>query len=169
VFGNGAVNPPNIRNNIATACATVTPEGVCGPQCANPLSQNQDIGLGNGNMMNTGNNNFCPLIQDILRRNGSPESFKVTVPVLRTGQTGTCNPSFSGTGQVAGFAELTIFGARCSNGGVEVRAPNPSPAMACNPPSGKYLLATLDCHTRINSPAGGGPFWGITGRPRLVQ
>ena len=169
-FGDDPVSPPNIRRAVAAACSTISSDGRCGPDCTNPLSQNASINLGNGNMMNTGPNNFCPLIQDILQRNGAPEPFRVTVPVIRTDPNATgCNPSFSGTGQVAGFAELTIFGASCGNNDTPVIAENPTPSLPCSPPSGNYLLATLQCGTRINAPAGDGAFWGVAGRPRLVE
>ena len=88
---------------------------------------------------------------------------------MKSGKEAPCNPKFSGEVDVAGYAQLTIFGARCGNGAnaPEVKVSN-RPNTECSPPSGKYVLADLDCNGRINAPGGGG-FFGLQARPRLVR
>lgn len=172
-----SVNGNGIFEAIASACTTgsdyapaVGSDGMCKSTCDNQPNLSTKIPVNNGNFMNTGGpKNFCELIQKILQRNGTAEAFTVSVPVMKTGKATPCNPQFSGEVDVAGFAQLTIFGARCGNAS---NAPEVKVADRvtgdCNPPSGKYLLADLHCNGRVNAPGGGG-FFGLQARPRLVK
>lgn len=171
VFNNGPINGNTTADAVRAACATIDANGVCGPDCANRSSMDDPLSTNNGNFMNNSPNAVCNTISNILTRNGTPEAFTVTVPVMRTGPMQPCNPQFRARpdAQVAGFAQMTVFGIRCGNSTAPVIAPNNPNTPTTLPPSQSYILASLECRTRINAPAGGGSFWGLTGRPRLVQ
>jgi hypothetical protein len=151
-------------------------DGACDGQCVG-ADTGEPIQVGNGNGMNTGKNNFCPVIQRILQRGvpgGPAQPFSVKVPVIRTGMSGdACAPQFSGAPIVAGYATLVIYGARCSNGGQEVRVADLPSDCASRPdwppPSGKYIIAALRCDLASTSIAGGGFFGTDALRVRLVQ
>jgi hypothetical protein len=138
----------------------------CTGQCNSWSTADGDLSLFNGNSMNK--NNYCGLIQDILNRDGSgvAKSFKVRVPVIES-TAGTCDASqFSSHRPVAGFATVEIMGADCGHGPVIV----PNPDESCQPPpSGKFILARLDCDLDSSDIAGGGFFGTEAPHIRLVQ
>lgn len=172
----GPVSGPIIRNIIIAACydetgaVAVDPvTGECTGTCSHVMSGDA-IRVQNGNLMNTGGNNFCPIIQDLLRRGvpgGPAYPLTVRVPVLLTPPGASCeNTQFSGTHQVAGFAAFDLLGAKCGNNdpGVFVGS---SP---CAPPSsGKYIVGALRCDLESPDPPGGGWFGIRSVHPRLVE
>ncbi|MCC6751847.1 MAG: hypothetical protein IT371_29610 [Deltaproteobacteria bacterium] len=172
----GQVGGPAINGLIRAGCYDANGNVSIDPvtrECTggcNRYMAGQSIQVGNGNGMNTGNNNFCPTIQDILRRGNPsnvPQPFNVRVPVLQS--TGAC-PSFqyAGTHVIAGWAVLEIYGARCSNSGPFVVAPGAGGGCVA-PPSGKFIVGKLRCDLTSTGPAGGGFFGLDSTRIRLVR
>jgi Flp pilus assembly protein TadG len=175
-FDEGSVGAPTIRDLIVSACydgsggVAVDPvTGECAGGCVSTDS-GDEIKVNNGNLMNKGTNNFCPVIQDILLRGdptGTPQPFVVKVPVLES-TSGTCDASqFSGYKTISGYATMEIFGAKCGSVDPGVFAP----ASPCPPPpsSDKYLVAALRCDLSSEE-IGGGGFFGIDAlRVRLVR
>lgn len=175
-FDEGSVGGPTITDLIGGACldaagnVAIDPvTGECQGAC-NQVYAGTDIKVQNGNLLNQGLQNFCPLIQTLLRRGvpgGVPQPFTVRVPVLASPVGGTCDGTqFSSWHQVAGFAAFDILGAKCGNAdpGVFVSG---SP---CAPPSsGKYVVGSLRCDLESVDPPGGG-WYGIRSlHPRLVE
>jgi hypothetical protein len=176
-FDTGAVGVPKITALVRAACyvdgeVAIDPAtGRCAGQCLGSEA-GQDVQVSNGNNMSTGKQNFCPVIQDILRRGvagGPAQSFVVYVPVLAS-TSGTCDAEqFSGTKPLAGYAAMEIYGAKCGQNDEPVIAAG-STSCPAPPPSGKYVLAALRCDlTSVGGPAGGG-FFGLEAvHVRLVR
>ncbi|MFH1130744.1 MAG: pilus assembly protein TadG-related protein [Pseudomonadota bacterium] len=179
----GQVSGPEIARLIKNMCydaggnVAVDPStGECVGEisCENLADVGDSIQVQNGNLLNTGANNFCPVIKRILLRgddpNATPQPFVVKVPVLES-VTQNCDGSqFSGTHNIAGYAAMVIYGAKCGNNDAGVYVPQ---APACNsgswpPPSGKWIVAALSCDLGSTQPAGGG-FFGMDARLRLVK
>ena len=175
-FDAGSIGGPKIAALIRSACFsgnTVNVDPVtheCRGTC-NDVYAGDQIKVQNGNLMSQGNNNFCPVIQTILRRgiaNGTPQPFVVRVPVLQSTPGSTCDASqFSSFHTVAGFAAFEIFGAKCSNSDPGVFVPM---APCAPPPSGKYIVGGLRCDLEsIEGVAGGGWFGLRAVHIRLVE
>lgn len=175
-FDANSVGGPTIKALIEDACidsdgtVNIDPAtGECGGAC-NRVDVTQEIKVQNGNLMNQGNNNFCPTIQTILTRGilgGPAQPFTVRVPVLRS-SSDTCDAAqFSSFKDIAGFAAMEIYGAKCGNGDPGVF----SPASPCpEPPSGKYIVAALRCDLDSVNGVAGGDFFGVDAlHVRLVE
>jgi len=176
-FDDGSVGGPTITAIITAACfdaagnVAVDPAtGECTGACAEVVA-GEDIKVQNGNLMNQGASNFCPVIQQILTRGvpGGPAlPFTVRVPVLRSTPGSACDAQqFSSFHEVAGFAAFDILGARCGNAdpGVFVST-SPCPA----PSSGKYIVGALRCDLESIEGVAGGGYFGIESRHvRLVE
>jgi Flp pilus assembly protein TadG len=176
-FESGSIGGPAITALISAACfdeagnVLVDPAtGECTGACAEVVA-GQEIKVQNGNLMNQGSANFCPVIQRILTRGvpgGPVVPFVVRVPVLRSEAGGACSAEqFSSYHEVAGFAAFEIQGARCGNsdpGVIAATSPCPPPA------SGKYIVGSLRCDLEsVEEVAEGGDF-GIRSRHvRLVE
>jgi hypothetical protein len=166
-FDQGAIGGPAIADIIEAACFAsdgsvlvdpVTRE--CTGMCVTTTA-GDEIKVQNGNLMNNGASNFCPLIQQILTRgvDGGPAyPFVVRVPVLESSSS-TCDAAqFSSYKTVAGYAALEIFGAKCSNPDPGVMAP----ASPCTPPSsGKHIVAALRCDLESDDGVAGGGYFGV--------
>lgn len=175
-FDSGSVGGPTITALIESACfdaagnVLVDPTtGECAGTCTEVIA-GQDIKVQNGNLMNQGGGNFCPVIQQILTRGipgGPAMPFVVRAPVLQSTPGSTCDAAqFSSFKTVAGFAAFEIYGAKCGNADPGVFAPaSPCPP----PPSGKYIVGALRCD--LESAVGaGGSYFGIRSRHiRLVE
>lgn len=175
-FDQGSVGGPTITGLIEAGCfdaggnVLIDPAtGECAGTC-NEIQAGTEIKVQNGNLMNQGTSNFCPLIQEILTRGvpgGPAQPFIVRVPVLESTPGADCDASqFSSFKNIAGFAALEIFGAKCGNGDPGVFAPSsPCP----EPASGKYIVAALRCD--LDSVEGaGGDFFGIDAKHiRIVE
>lgn len=175
-FDLGSVGGPTIAALIESACfdaagnVAVDPTtGECTGVCTE-IAAGQEIKVQNGNLMNQGSANFCPLIQTILTRGvagGAAQPFVVRVPVLES-TSGTCDAEqFSSYQRIAGFAAFEILGARCSN-------PDPGVMVAgaaCTPPaSGKFIVGELRCGLESFEGVAGGEYFGIRSRHiRLVE
>jgi Flp pilus assembly protein TadG len=174
-FDDGAVSGPAIKDLIEAACyssgsVAIDPTtGECRGEC-NKTSAGQQVKVQNGNLMNQGGNNFCPVIQDILTRGvagGPAQPFTVRVPVLQS-TSGTCDASqFSSFKTIAGYATLEIYGAKCA-------APDPgvfAPSSPCTPPpSDKYIVAALRCDLESEQGVASGTSFGLEAkRVRLVR
>lgn len=175
-FDTGSVGGPAIADLVKAACfasddtVLVDPETrECTGACVRTEASNE-VKINNGNLMNQGQNNFCPLIQEILTRGvdgGTAYPFVVRVPVMQSTE-GTCDATqFSGTKQVAGYAAMEIFGAKCGNADPGVIAPS----APCPPPSsGKYIVAALRCDLDSEDGVAGGAYFGVDAvHVRLVQ
>lgn len=177
-----------IRDAVANACGDQSSGIQVDPttnECAGTCGNNSaaaatEVPVNNGNLLNTSPNGICELIQAILTRNGAPEYFTVTAPVVETGMApSNCGKAgLQSSMEVAGYTKLDIFGARCGNADAEVRATLPSSSFSptCTPPSGKYILVSLHrdpstglCEDEPVGVAGGGGFYGTSARPRLVH
>lgn len=167
-FDSGSVGGPTITGLIEAACFDAGGEVLIDPttgECAgtcNDVEVGTEIKVQNGNLMNQGQQNFCPLIQEILTRGvpgGPARSFVVRVPVLESTDGSTCDASqFSSFKSIAGFAALEIFGAKCGNADPGVFAP----ASPCaEPSSGKYIVAALRCDLDSVEGVAGGGYFGI--------
>jgi Flp pilus assembly protein TadG len=180
--------------NVAVDATT----GECIGACTNVPTSGTDINVNGGNLLNTGANSFCELMQEVLERNGAGTAtpFSITAPVVETNVTGGACTAAGLNGQMTinGFTRIDIFGARCSNSDTPVIGtppysstypncvpPNsassdgPRGGPSASPPSNKYVLASLhrtasgQCDdTRVSLPGGSG-FFGTVARPRLVQ
>ena len=175
-FDTGSVGGPKIADLITDACFDASGHVWIDPQtgeCLGPCNRvitGDEIKVQNGNLLNTGKNNFCPIIQTLLRRgvkNGPAYPLTVRVPVLLTPPGFACSGcQFSSLHEVAGFAAFDITGAKCGNNdpGVFVAG---SP---CTPPSsGKYIVGSLRCDLDSVDPPGGGWFGIRSIHPRLVE
>jgi hypothetical protein len=175
-FDDGSVSGPVIADLITDACFDASGEvwidpvtGECQGEC-NRVFTGSEVKVQNGNLMNTGKQNFCSIVQTLLRRgvpNGPAYPLTVRVPVLETPPGFTCDGcQFSSFHTVAGFAAFDITGAKCGNNdpGVFVAgSPCPPPA------SGKYIVGSLRCDLESIDPPGGG-WYGIRSlHPRLVE
>jgi Flp pilus assembly protein TadG len=171
--GNGG---PVIADLVREACTddsgNVAIDEATG-QCMGTCRRNtvgEVVQVNNGNLMSKGQNNFCPVIQDLLRRgdkNGPARPFVVRVPVLQS-TPGTCDASqFSGFKTIAGYATMEIYGAKCAHSDPGVFAP----AAPCQPPpSDKYIVAALRCDQQSTAGQSGGGYFGFDARHvRLVQ
>lgn len=175
-FDSGSVGGPTITGLIESACMNADGSVAIDPstrECTGVCVQSQagdEVKVNNGNMMNSGNANFCPLIQLLLTRGiegGTPQPFVVRVPVLES-TSGTCDAAqFSSYKSIAGYAAMEIYGAKCGNADPGVIATS-SP---CTPPSsGKYVVAALRCDLEsVEGPAGGGYFGVDAVHVRLVR
>lgn len=175
-FDDGSVSGPTITELIRAACfdrnghVAVDPvTGECQGACEE-AELDQEIKVQNGNLLNQGKNNFCPVLQTILTRgikNGPARAFTVRVPVLASTPGSSCDASrFSSYHTIAGFAAFDILGARCGNADPGVFVAGAS----CTPPaSGKYVIGALRCDLVSEDPAGGGWFGIRTLHPRLVE
>ena len=174
-FDEGSVGGPRIAALITDACFAEDGSVLVDPvthECTGRCIRSElddEIKANNGNLLNTGNNGFCRVIQRILTRGvaGGPAiPFVVRVPVLRsTGD--TCDASqFSSYHEVAGYAAMEIFGAKCGNSDPGVIAASPP---CPPPPSGKFVVAALRCDLEPEGVAGGG-YYGVDARQvRLVR
>jgi hypothetical protein len=182
----GSIGGPQIFDAVSDACTdgkgnilVDAATGECQGTCSNSPTVDEGIKVQGGNLLNKGANSFCELIQDILNRDGAPKPFTVTAPVVATGlSAGDCtSANLNNTLDVAGYATLDVFGARCGNGDDPVVAtlPNVSVDPNCDVPSGKFVLISLHrdengkCESKPSDVAGGGGFYGTDARPRLVQ
>lgn len=182
----GGVDGPGIASLIRQMCyvnpddqdsaIAIDADGECTGGCSDAAA-GDEVQVGNGNGMNTSKQNFCPTIQRLLTRgvDGGPAApFTVRVPVMDSGLSAAdCNPGFSSTQAIDGFATLVFYGARCSNKDTEVRVS--TLPMECSvkpnwpPPSGKYIIAALECDLASNQFAGGGFYGTDARRVRLVE
>lgn len=150
--------------NVAVDPSTNECTGAC-----NLARVEDEIKVQNGNLMNKGKKNFCPVLQDILRRGSktaAPKPFVVRVPVLQSTDD-ACNASqFSSFKTIEGFATMEILGVKCGK-------PDPGvfvPGTPCTPPnSDKYVMAKLRCDLSSDRGAGGGYFGTSAKRMRLVR
>lgn len=173
-FDEGSVGVPVIHDLIEEACyvggaVAIDPStGTCAGVCRR-VNAGTEIKVNNGNMMNQGNSNFCPLLQDILLRgdpDNEPQPFSVRVPVLQS-SAGTCDAAqFSSYKTIAGYATLDILGAKCGNHDPGVIVPS---APCATPPSDKYVVAVLRCDLESSNVSGCGYFGIDTNRVRLVE
>lgn len=172
----GAVSGPTIRTAVTNACyaggaVVIGPDGACAGSCAGGVTVGQTIPLNSGNLMNAGNNNFCPLIEDLLRRgvpNGPASPFSVDVAVI----SGT---TFNGSQNVVGLSRLTVWGVRCTNARPAVQSPGTPPPSCPAASANKYLIVSLrrnadgTCDMSSRNTPGTGAYYGTYGRPVLVQ
>jgi hypothetical protein len=165
-FGEGNVGTGTVAGLVESACAEVDPvTNECIGQCLETAAGDEVKGQ-HGNFMNQGGGP-CPVIQDILTRNGAPESFLVRIPVFESTASTCEDQNFSGHLNVEGYATLEIYGAQCGN--------NDDPVIVqgiadCpQPPSGKFIVARLRCDLESEEPPGGGFFGTDSRRSRLVQ
>jgi Flp pilus assembly protein TadG len=166
-FGEGNVGQGTIANLIGMACADVDPDThECIGECVSAAAGDSVKGQ-HGNFLNQGTGP-CPLIQDLLMRDGTPRPIVVRVPVFESTATVCSDQNFSGHLNITGFAALEIYGASCgSNDDDAVLVPDID---SCPPPpSGKYITARLRCDMESEGPPGGGFFGLDTRRSRLVQ
>jgi hypothetical protein len=172
-FSTDAVNPGTIASLIESACyvnGTVSIDPTtqeCLGTCTTS-GEGDEIRVTNGNNMNTGEGNFCGVIQDILRRGvdgATPQPFVVRIPVLDSGD--SCDgTTFSGLFPVAGYATMEIQGAKCGNADPGVFAAGAS----CTPPaSEKYVVAALRCDLESDNVVGGSYFGTQAVHIRLVD
>lgn len=177
-FDGNSVGGPAITDLIKQACydsagnvAIDSSTGECTGGC-NKVDVGTDIKTQNGNLLSTGENNFCTVIQDILLRGQPPgstaTSFVVKVPVLESTDNSCDASQFSSYKTIAGWATMEIYGAKCGKGDKTGGVFAPS-APCSAPPSDKYIVAALRCDLDSKQVAGGG-FFGLQSlRPRLAD
>lgn len=160
-----------VRNACFDAAGrvAVSATGECAGLCSNSPDVGEEISVNGGNLLNTGANSFCEMMQQVLERNGAGTAtpFTITAPVVETNASGSaCTAAgLNGHMTINGYTRIDIFGVRCGNSDTPVVGTPPYSSTAPNctapgggssgggsgggrggsstPPSDKYVLASI--------------------------